>query len=1181
MRKTLLSFIVLICAVAQSTWGQTLVKNEAELAQAVKTHGANIVMLNDIEISMPVLIQGDNGGGVTVSINMNQKKLSYKTAVGQNSASCVFAVPAGSTLNLSNGSIADVDNRSGKNTVYVAGGIVNDGTTTLDGVTISGCKGLYGGAIKNNDKATLNLISCIFDSNEAAADNDFSGSGNGGAIWNDGTITIKDTQIKNCDAVNGAGIYNGANGRISLASGSTKNTSFYKNKAGSYGGAIYNLGSLDLSMMTFSTNSASQAAGAIWNGKAMTLRGCEFLLNQAQNGGAVYISSDVKNNASITGGSTSKNIAGNNGGFVYCDGVLAMDAITFEGNKAGNNTTPGNGGAVYISTTGEITITDNNDIGNTIKNNSASLNGGAIYTNGKLTMGGITASANTADAGGMLYIDGNGSVTVNTKTSLSENKSNKLGGAIYDAGTLAVNGKISVKNNTGADDAANNVYLASGKVMDVTGSLAASSIGVILADTTGVFTSGFNNTNSGVAPGTFFTPDCYPEFYGVTLADNEAKLALQSPIVIGDEATLRKALSMFDNFSIKLSADINITNSTLEIPANKTVTIDLGGFTMDRGLKSREWNTGGQVITVREGATLNLSNGTLTGGWGGNAGGLVNEKGTANLTDVIITGCVGDDRGGGISNKGTLTMTGGSLTNNTSYDAMDPKGGGGLFNYKDATATLTGVSITGNKADKYGGAGVCNYGTLTIDGCTITGNTCKTNGGAIWNYSQATLTMKGKNTVTDNTGGEKTDNVYLPDGFVININGSLADSNIGVNLEKSIGTFTSGYKTNNADVDPATVFKADNAVVFVPVLSGDEAALTLKPLISVDNDADLRTAVDFDGANIQLVDNIKMSNSTLVTGGGKTVTIDLNGKTLDRGLTSRDFDHGGQVITVRKGGTLNLSNGTLTGGYGGNGGGLVNEGGSATLTDVNITGCKADQRGGGISNYGTLTMTGGSITGNTSNDIMASDTDLVGGGGINTSKGSTTTLTGVTITGNQAKDAGGGGVNNWGTVTLDGCTITGNTSKANGGGIWNGPGSTINMQGKNTVTDNQGEGNVNNVYLRDGVVITVTGSLEGSKIGVRMASPGVFTSGYSANNDKAPITYFVPDNSDYQIVLSDNEARLQKKMGDSIQGIDADEQGSFSNKTGEDGTCYDLSGRKVNSKSVKGIYIVNGKKVLK
>ena len=397
-------------------------------------------------------------------------------------------------------------------------------------------------------------------------------------------------------------------------------------------------------------------------------------------------------------------------------------------------------------------------------------------------------------------------------------------------------------------------------------------------------------------------------------------------------------------------------------------------------------------------------------------------------------------------------------------------------------------------------------------------------------------------------------------------------------MEDILGTFTSGYKKNNADVDPATVFKADNAVVFVPVLSGDEAALTLKPLISVDNDADLRTAVDFDGANIQLVDNIKMSNSTLVIGGGKTVTIDLNGKTLDRGLTSRDFDHGGQVITVRKGGTLNLSNGTLTGGYGGNGGGLVNEEGTATLTDVNITGCKADQRGGGISNYGTLTMTGGTISGNTSNDIKASDSDVTGGGGIYTSGGSTTTLTGVTITGNQAKGAGGGGVNNWGTVTIDGCTITGNTSKANGGGIWNYSTATLNMQGKNTITDNQGDGKTNNVYLRDGAVITVTGSLEGSKIGIRMAEPGILTSGWSTyNQGVVPAACFDSDNTDYEVASSNNECILKKKIGTGIETM-SDVRGEMSD------VWYDLSGRRIangQQPTTKGLYIINGKKVVK
>ena len=966
MKKTLLMIITLLCTVAQGTWGQTTVKNENELGQAVKTNGANIVMLNDIELSHPVIIQNDNGGGVTVTINMNGKKLTYKTALGQNEASCVFAVPSGSTLNLSNGTIADVDNNGDNNTVYVAGAIVNDGTATLTEVTITGCKGLTGGAIKNNQRATLTLNSCILDGNEAVTKQNVGDSGNGGAIWNNGKIVI--------------------------------------------------------------------------------------------------------NSSTITG-------------------------------------------------------------------NKASVHGGAIWNGGVMSMQGV----------------------------------------------------ITVKENTGADNAADNVYMKSGRVINVTGSLEGSDICVRFEGTTGLLTSGYGSNSSGVDPGTVFTSDIYPEFYGVTLSGNEAVLALRSPIPITEEGLLRRALDLLDDFSVKLFNDIDLSNSTLSIASGKTVTIDLGGFTLDRKLKKRG-EGGGQVITVRNGATLNLSNGTLKGGWGGDSGGINNEGGTANLTDVTITGCTGDDRGGGICNRtgSTLTMTGGAITGNISNDHTTPEGGGALFNAEGATATLTGVTITGNKAKVKGGGALCNYGTMTLDGCTITGNSCQINGGGIWTAASATLNMLGEMTVTDNTSANGvTNNLFLKTGAVITVTGSLAGSQIGINLESVLGTFTVGYKQPNGSVSPASVFIPDIDTFFDVTPAGDEAALTLQPLISVANNADLRTAVQFDGANIQLANDIKLSNSTLEIKGNTTVTIDLNGKTLNRGLTSRDFDNGGQVITVRKGATLNLSNGTLTGGWGGNGGGLANEEGTATLTDVTITGCTGDQRGGGISNYGTLTMTGGSLTGNTSNDIKASSSDLTAGGGIFTSKGSTTTLTGVTITGNKNKIYGGGGICNFGTLNIDGCTITGNTAGANGGAIWQE--GTLNLQGKNTITDNQAGGRANNVYLYY-TVITVTGSLDGSNIGVRMEKPGIFTSGYSTYNEGLlPVQVFQSDNDDYTVILRDNEAELKKKMGDDTGIRDINRETINNNgettdnkrETINNKRWFTLDGRRLNGKpTTKGVFLNNGLKVL-
>lgn len=121
---------------------------------------------------------------------------------------------------------------------------------------------------------------------------------------------------------------------------------------------------------------------------------------------------------------------------------------------------------------------------------------------------------------------------------------------------------------------------------------------------------------------------------------------------VSTDQELRNAIA--DKADIKLMADIDLTGSTLNIAEGITVTIDLNGHTLNRGLKAREWNTGGQVITVRKGATLNLTGGTLKGGWGGDGGGINNEEGTANLTDVNITGCTGDDRGGGFTFSNTL-----------------------------------------------------------------------------------------------------------------------------------------------------------------------------------------------------------------------------------------------------------------------------------------------------------------------------------------------------------------------------------------------------------------------------------------------------------------------------------------------------------------------------------------------
>ena len=296
----------------------------------------------------------------------------------------------------------------------------------------------------------------------------------------------------------------------------------------------------------------------------------------------------------------------------------------------------------------------------------------------------------------------------------------------------------------------------------------------------------------------------------------------QTKVATDDE--LRTAIQT-DGANITVTADIDLSNSTLSIESGKTVTIDLNGHKLDRKLTKRG-EGGGQVITVRNGGTLNLSNGTLKGGWGGAGGALVNEGGTVTLTSVTCSNNVADDRGGGICNRegGTLTMTGGVITDNSSNDHSGAKGGGGLFNEENATATLTGVTITGNKAKLTGGGGICNFGTLTLDGCTIQNNKANTEGGGIW--EEGTLNMSGANTITDNNAaGNKSNNLFLKEREVVTVTGSLAGSTIGINMESGMGVFTSGYNAHNRDVDPATIFQPEWPEVMAVTLENKEAKL--------------------------------------------------------------------------------------------------------------------------------------------------------------------------------------------------------------------------------------------------------------------------------------------------------------------------------------------------------------------
>ena len=301
-----------------------------------------------------------------------------------------------------------------------------------------------------------------------------------------------------------------------------------------------------------------------------------------------------------------------------------------------------------------------------------------------------------------------------------------------------------------------------------------------------------------------------------------AQGALAADYNVGNETELRGAIE--NGANITLTQDITIS-SAITLNNGITVTIDLGGH------------------GVFSGSTLNISNGTLTGGWGGD-GGIINQA-TLNMTNVTITGNKANDRGGGISNNGTLTMTDCTVSNNTSLDAVDPAGGGGIFNYNGKTATLTNCTITGNTASTYGGGGICNYGTMTLENCSVKNNNANTTGGGIFCSTTSTLSINGCD-ITGNSAVSYGDGIYIDNstlnmqglckvtgntdsniylygsGTVITVTGAFtSDSNIGVGVTDYGRKLTSGYSTYNSGHEPGEFFSMDNAAYAIGEKDGE------------------------------------------------------------------------------------------------------------------------------------------------------------------------------------------------------------------------------------------------------------------------------------------------------------------------------------------------------------------------
>ena len=227
--------------------------------------------------------------------------------------------------------------------------------------------------------------------------------------------------------------------------------------------------------------------------------------------------------------------------------------------------------------------------------------------------------------------------------------------------------------------------------------------------------------------------------------------------------------------------------------------------------------------------------------------------------------------------------------------------------------------------------------------------------------------------------------------------------------------------------------------------------------------AEYFTAIDEEGLKryirsgnspIMLLNDINITSEVVVEN-NKSVVIELNGKTINRGLSS--VAQYGHVFKILSGSSLTINGGgIIKGGYTDHGG-AINNAGTFILNGGTIRDNHSTNEGAGIWNHngGIVIINGGVICQNYAKR----------GGGI--CNEATLTINGGTIKENEA--AYGGGVCSSGTATITGGTITQNKSLGEndrncvGNGFFYESG-TLNMSGNPVISGNL---NGNNLFMSE------------------------------------------------------------------------------------------------------------------
>jgi hypothetical protein len=446
------------------------------------------------------IFNGANDADDLPSLNISNTTITGGLASGSFNASSGGAIANAESFGGLAGAALTANNVTlDGNAALVGAGILQSGSATITGGAIKNSSAFSGAGVYQTLLVATAAVrpSATFDgtafTNNIANGATLANFGNGGAIWNQATLTVKNANLTGNQAVAssaastisgwGGAIYNGPLAANDLPTLNISNSQLNGGTAASnalVGGGIANVGNLfgfagaangqlTATNVTFSKISA-QTAGAVYTGGTTSITGSTFDQNKASAsfgiGGALEAaklpatganpvvtidSTAFTANTAPVGGALAlgfgmnttlrngSSVTGNNAG-VSAGGIYNAGATTVQDSSVSSNNAAFQGGGIY---NGSNTATDAPAL--TLVNASVDGNTAPNVGGGIVTLAGATLNAtngdvsnNSAVAGGGLYVGDNAPASFDGTDFVSNSATASGGGAIFNSGSLSV-----------------------------------------------------------------------------------------------------------------------------------------------------------------------------------------------------------------------------------------------------------------------------------------------------------------------------------------------------------------------------------------------------------------------------------------------------------------------------------------------------------------------------------------------------------------------------------------------------------------------------------------------------------------------------------------------------------------------------------------------------------------------